>query len=279
MNTVPSSRGHYSKTFFVILILFDTLCIYAAYHFSYWGSFSYAEPLPDYYLSLKAIWILLWIVLALVFNHYDTANLKRISKIVKSSVKLLIIHACLLLLYLVFVQTYYYSSLFLIETYLFTFLLTAGVKVVLLFWYQYLRNLETNRIPYVVVGYTPAGRSVFRYLKKNQNFGYRFLGFFDDKQQGSLIKGNLNDLKEYCLKYGVREIYFAMSEKSKALSELAKFADENFIHFGLVQEVGGMQFRKLSTQNYDNIPVISYKLNRNARPDLYRKVFYRLLRQ
>ena len=98
-------------------------------------------------------------------------------------------------------------------------------------------------------------------------------------QQGSLVKGNLDDLKKYCVKHKVREIYFALPEKSYALGELAKFADEHFIHFGLVQEVGGMQFQKIPSQTYDNIPVITYKLKQEARPALSRNAFYRLLRQ
>ncbi len=278
MNAVSTPKGHYSKTFFVILIIIDALCIYTAYHLSFWNNFTLAAPLPDYYLSLQAIWTLLWVMLALVLNYYDTGNLKYVDKIVKSTVKLLVVHTCLLLLYLVVFETYYYSSTFMIGAYGFTFLLTVAVKIVLLTSYKYLRNLKSNRIPYVVVGFTPAGRSVFRYLKKNQDFGYRFLGFFDDKRQGSLIKGDLSALKKYCVRHKVREIYFALPEKSEALSELAKFADEHFIHFGLVQEVGGMQFQKLPSQTYDNIPVITYKLKQGVRPELSRKVFYRLLR-
>ena len=278
MRTIPSSKGHYSKTFFVILIVIDALCIYSAYYLSFWSNFTLATPLPDTYLSLNAIWILLWVMLALIFNYYNTSNLKYVNKILKSTTKLIVVHACLLLLYLVLVQAFYYSSLFMVGAYLLTFLLTVTVKMALLASYKHLRNLKANRIPYVVVGYTPAGRSVFRYLKKNRNFGYRFLGFFDDNQQGSLIKGDLKALKKYCIRHKVREIYFALPEKSKALSELAKFADEHFIHFGLVQEVGGMQFQKMPSQTYDNIPVITYKLKQAARPELYRKAFYRLLR-
>lgn len=278
MNAMSSPKGHYSKTFFVILVAIDALCIYAAYHLSFWNSFTINTPLPSFYRSLNAIWILLWVVLALVLNHYDTGNLKYVGKIVKSSLKLVVIHACTLLLYLVVFQAFYYSSLFMVEAYFATFLLTVSVKVLLLASYKYLRNLKANRVPYVVVGYTPAGRSVFRYLKKNKSFGYRFLGFFDNDQEGSLIKGDLSALKKYCIKHKVREIYFALPEKSDALGELTRFADEHFIHFGLVQEVGGMQFQKLPSQNYDNIPVITYKL-KQVRPELYRKVFYRLLKQ
>ncbi len=279
MNTIPSSKGHYSKTFFVILIVIDALCIYTAYHLSFWSNFTVGALLPDFYLSLNAIWILLWVMLALIFRYYDTRNLKYVNKILKSTVKMMVVHACLLLLYLVLFQAFYYSSLFIVEAYLLTFLLTVTVKIVLLTSYKYLRNLKANRISYVVVGYTPAGRSVFRYLKKNKTFGYRFLGFFDNDQQGSLIKGDLSALKKYCIRHRVREIYFALPEKSKALSELAKFADEHFIHFGLVQEVGGMQFQKMPSQAYDNIPVITYKLKQEARPELYRKAFYRMLGQ
>ena len=279
MNIVKTlKQGHHSKTFFMILIMIDSLCLYSAYHLSFWKNFGY-DSIQAHYLSLGAIWILLWIVVALLIDSYDTENLKHTSKISKSTVKLLAIHACFLFPYLFF-SSYYYDSLFIIETYLFAALLSVAIKITLLYSYRYLRNLEPNRISYVIVGYTPAGRSIFRYLKKNQKFGYRFMGFFDDAYQGSLVRGSIADIKKYCVKHEIREIYFALPDKSEPLNDLAKFADEHFIHFGLVQEVGGMGFQRLESHTYDNIPVISYEMSKKTiRPDFYRKAFYKLLKQ
>ena len=273
-------QGHYSKTFFMILIMIDSLCIYSAYHLSFWSNFGYDSTLGGHYLSLAAVWILLWIVIALLVDNYRTENFKQIREIVKSTTKSLVIHACLLFLYLFF-SSYYYSSLFIVEVYLFVALLSITVKIVLLYSYRYLRNLEHNQIPYVIVGYTPPGRNIFRYLKKNQTFGYRFMGFFDDTYRGSLIKGCTNDLKEYCIEHQIREIYFAMPNQSEPLNDLAKFADEHFIHFGLVQEVGGMNFQRIESHTYDNIPVISYEADRKPvlRYSFYQAAFHRLLKQ
>ncbi len=104
---------------------------------------------------------------------------------------------------------------------------------------------------------------------------------FDDTHTGSLVKGNIDAVKEYCIKHEIREIYFALPDKSEALNDLAKFADDHFIHFGLVQEVTGMSYQKFESHTYDNIPVISYDTNKNSaiRPELYRKAFYKLLKQ
>ena len=281
MNIVNTlKRGHYSKTFFMILIMIDSLCIYSAYHFSFWGNFGFDGVLQGNYLSLGAIWILLWIVIALLIDNYDTNNLKHVDKIVKSTVKTLVIHACLLFLYLFF-STYYYNSVFIVEAYLFTGLLTIATKIALLYSYRYLRNLDHNTIQYVIVGYTPPGRNIFRFLKGNRSFGYRFMGFFDDVHQGSLVAGNIADVKDYCIKHEIREIYFALPDKSKSLNDLAKFADDHFIHFGLVQEVGGIDYQKFESHNFDNIPVISYEKSTKAavQPELYRKAFYKLLKQ
>ena len=263
----------------MILIILDALCIYSAYHFSFWSSFGYISALPGHYLSLGAIWILLWIVVALFVRNYETEHLKYVDKIVMSTVKLSVIHACLLFIYLFF-TTYYYSVLFIATTYLFTAVLAIGTKVLLLFAYRYVRNMKANTIPYIIVGYTPAGRNIFRFLKKNQKFGYRFMGFFDDQHSGSLVKGGVDSIREYCTVNNVQEIYFALPDKSLFLSDLAQFADENFIHFGLVQEVGGNKSQRLSSQVYDNIPVISYETEEKVSfiPS-YRRAFLRLLKQ
>ena len=263
----------------MILIIIDSLCIYAAYHLSFWTNFGYGSALGGHYLSLGAIWILLWIALALLIDNYRTENLKRIREIIKSTIKSLVIHACILFVYLFF-GSYFYNSVFILEVYLIMAVLSITVKIVLLYSYRYLRNLERNRIPYIIVGYTPPGRNIFRYLKKNQTFGYRFMGFFDNTYSGSLIRGKIQDIKEYCITHQIREIYFALPNKSEPLHNLAKFADEHFIHFGLVQEVGGMNFQKLESHTYDNVPVISYEVSKKSalRYD-YREAFYKLLKQ
>lgn len=281
MNIVKTlKQGQYSKTFFMILIMIDSICIYLSYHFSFWDNFGYDGALEGHYTSLGAVWTLLWIVVALLIDNYRTENLKYVSEIVKSTTKSLVIHACLLFLYLFF-SSYYYDSVFILETYLFMALLLVGMKVTLLYAYRYVRNLEHNRIPYVIVGYTPPGRNIFRYLKKNQNFGYRFMGFFDDSYSGSLIKGSIGEIKEYCIKYKIREIYFALPDKSESLNELARFADDHFIHFGLVQEVSGANLQKFESHVYDNVPVISYGVSKKTalQPEFYREAFYKLLKQ
>ena len=273
-------QKHYSKTFFIILTVIDALCIYVAYHLSFWSNFGYQTPLRGHDLSLSAIWILLWIAVAFLMQSYQTEHLRHIDKIVKSTVKLLVIHACFLFVYL-FYTRYYYSSLFIIDAYLFTALLSIGIRVVLLYAYRYVRNVEHNTVPYIIVGYTPSGRNIFRFLKKNHKFGYRFMGFFDDRYCGSLINGKLDDIRQYCLKHHVRQIYFALPEKSDSLSALARFADDHFIHFGLVQEVGNIEYQRLASHTYDNVPVISYEAESRliAQPNFYRKAFLKLLKQ
>lgn len=265
--------------FFVILIVIDSLSTYAAYHLSFWNSFGYDSTLQGQYSSLGAIWILLWIVVASLVGNYETKNLKHVTKLIKSTVKSSIIHACFLFLYL-FLTPYYYSETFVVVTYLFTALFATTLKVVLLYAYRYVRNLNANTVRFIVVGYTPAGRNIFRYLRRNQDFGYRFMGFFDDTHEGSLVEGKISDIKDYCIEQDVRQIYFALSDRSEILSDLTRFADEHFIHFGLVQEVGGIDYHKLRSHTYDNVPVISYEASRRTaiQPRLYRKAV-KLLKQ
>ncbi len=163
--------------FFMILIMIDSLCIYSAYHLSFWSNFGYDATLQGHYLSLGAIWILLWIVIALLIDTYDTENLRHVDKIIKSTVKSLVVHACLLFVYLFF-SAYYYNSLFIVEAYLFTGLLTIATKIALLYSYRYLRNLDHNTIHYIIVGYTPPGRKYILFFKGKPKVRLPFYGSF-----------------------------------------------------------------------------------------------------
>jgi putative colanic acid biosysnthesis UDP-glucose lipid carrier transferase len=111
----------------------------------------------------------------------------------------------------------------------------------------------------VVVGTGHIGATLAKILSNKKASGYKFLGFFENEitnpTLASQVKGNLDDLKAYCLKEGVDEIYFTLSNVPKFLvADLAKFAEDNFIYF----RVSGQNRKsEISMTYFNEIPVMS----------------------
>ena len=257
-------KNRYSKTLVVLLLLLDLLSIYGSFKLSYYYTVEAFAQLESYYLSLSAIFLLAWVVAALFCDLYQIDSLSRIKKIIYSTAVSFVFHFIIINIYLFGFQTYQYPPEFLLYTYALSVAAIITFKVILLLSYRYYRNLDKNRKKVIIVGYTAAGRNLHDFFLKNDSLAYKFMGFFDDNQHSreyyqAPIKGSLQDIKAYCLREDIDEMFYALPNHVEMVRDLAKFADDHYIYFGIVQDVGGLVEKRVDTHMYDNgkIPIMT----------------------
>ncbi|MEI9920441.1 MAG: undecaprenyl-phosphate glucose phosphotransferase [Bacteroidota bacterium] len=94
-------------------------------------------------------------------------------------------------------------------------------------------GFETRDV--VIVGITGSGKALHDFFVKDPTAGYRFRGFFHNEDVPGykhMTIGGFDNIKEYCVKNGISEIYFALPlSHQHLLRELARFADDQLIHF------------------------------------------------
>jgi len=99
-------------------------------------------------------------------------------------------------------------------------------------------GFETRDV--VIVGITGSGKALQEFFDKNPSNGYRFRGFFHGEEVPGykhLTIGGLDSIKEYCVKHSISEIYFALPlTHQHLLRELARFADDQLIHFRIAPD-------------------------------------------
>lgn len=207
---------------------------------------------------------LCWLVAAMLVSAYHIENLGRGRKLAAYAIAAGGVYAGLLLLLIALLPGLTFSvgkvSLLVLVT---IPLLVA--KIGMLYFYRFYRHQYPHQKRAVIVGYTPRGKDLGRYFSKNRSLPQIFLGYFDDKSHAELLSsdnylGKTQEIKQYCLDNGVREIYYTMRNNSALMEELSTFAEHNFIYFGIVPDVGGLtKNRRIDTQLYDDsrIPVIS----------------------
>lgn len=256
---VKLKRNHYSKTLIVFLSVVDCVLLVISFKAAFRIEFKDMFIPAGHYQAFLAICLLSWIIASLLRNAYQSDKLKSLSRISKAILSSFILYALILALYFSFLNVYEVSASFIISAHSLFLLLSIGTKYIMLVLYNLIRNRKENRSRTIIVGYTNAGRELYRYFKKSKTSGFEFLGFFDDKHHNNLIAGGLDEIKDFCIRNNVKEIYYALPDNKQLVKELTHFADDNFIHFGLVQDLTGLSYDRLHAYNYGNeIPVLSY---------------------
>ncbi len=252
-------RNRYSKTLIVLLTIVDCFVLSIAFNAAFWIDFN-SELIPaGQYQALRAVMLLSWIVSSLLTNAYQPDKLRSIARITKGTIQTFFLHVLILAAYFIFFNAHEVSENFVILAQALFLLVSIVIKFALLQLYSLIRNTKNNRSKVIIVGYTNAGRELHRFFKDNKSAGFEFMGFFDDSHHNHLVQGTLDNIKDFCIKQDIKEIFYAMPTDKHLIHELTTFADDNFIHFGLVQDLTGLSYNRLHTFNYgDQIPVLSY---------------------
>ena len=113
----------------------------------------------------------------------------------------------------------------------------------------------------VVFGESKSAQNVATLFLKRQDLGYRFCGFFSDKQSSSKnFLGSIKDGLEYTKKETIDEIYCEVSSVSSLkLKEIRRYCNENKIEFSLIPENKAIYSKDFILEHYGTIPVLKPK--------------------
>ena len=256
-------KTNYSKVLVLILICIDTFIILASFGFakiilSELNQFTLAD-----HSSLYAIFILCWVLGAIILNVYYLDNISRPQRIITSTITGMVVHNLIFWSYILFIAPYSYSPVFVGVTYGIFAITTVSVKTILLKIYRQYRNMDINRKNVIIIGYTEQGKRLREFFENSEALGYRFLGYFDDsfEQYGkNEMKGRVQDAESFCVREEVEEIYYALPYQADHIKKLHEFSDDNFIYFSVIQDAGGLKKKKFITEVYDeHISVLSYE--------------------
>lgn len=256
-------KTNYSKVLVLLLVYVDALIILSSFGFAKVLLSQIKDLALPVNNSLYAIFILGWVLCAIILNAYHLDNICKPKNIVSSTVTSIIVHNLLIWPYILYISPYYYAPAFIGLTYGIFTVVSIVVKTVLLHFYKQYRNMDVNRKNVIIIGHTEQGKRLREFFADSESLGYRFLGFFDDsfEQYGKdEIKGRLQDVKSFCVREEVEEIYYALPYQADHIKELHEFSDDNFIYLSVIQDASGLKEKKFIAEVYDeHISVLSYE--------------------
>lgn len=119
----------------------------------------------------------------------------------------------------------------------------------------------------IILGAGSVAKETYETISQNLISGYRFLGFFDDREpkdykvDANLVKGSLADVEEYSQNNNIDEIICALpaGDDRKALPIL-HFAENHLIRFYIIPDFKRFIKKSVSLSTLgENIPVVSIR--------------------
>ena len=134
-------------------------------------------------------------------------------------------------------------------------------KFISLYFLKTYRRFGNNFRNVIVFGSNKSAKNVANLFIKRQDLGYRFTGFFSDKQsKETKYLGTITDGLLYLEKESIDEIYCEVNSISRQQhKELRQFCNTHKIDFNLIPENKAIYSKKFELEYYGTLPILKRK--------------------
>ncbi|MBF8964589.1 undecaprenyl-phosphate glucose phosphotransferase [Pontibacter sp. FD36] len=254
--------GLYSRYIKPIHALGDAVAISISAAGAYWlAEGTLAGFFTQPYANFLAYGLIAWFVCTSLLGIYKFYRVTRLLKIVVNVLKVTLLYLILIEAILNILDTSEFSRSFLLHHYLMLASLVILWRIIVITSLRVYRKKGYNYRKVIIIGYTAPGKELRRFFKNHPEHGYRFMGFFDDKQvQESDVVGKIDEIEEFVTQNDVDEIYCSPFELQKhQIVRLLNFVDNNLIRLKFLPEPGGLPYQKLQVDFYDMLPVLIFR--------------------
>ena len=252
---------YYSRLIKVMVFIFDFYMISVAFTLARKLGFGFGIS-QEQSTTLLLIFSLCWVIAG--FNKIYNLNKFSLMRIISTHLLgILAVHAVLIASIMLVFEAYRVPLNFLLAVYLFTVMMVVASRVAYKLVSKYLEFSGFDQRRFVIIGATAAGKSIQNFFSSHDLTRYQFRGFFDNNSHSDVvdpasIKGTLAEVKDYCVRENIDEIYFALPLTEKALmQEISQFADDNCIYFRIAPDFSSVVAENYNVLLYDSMPVLT----------------------
>ncbi len=255
------SKKRFSKYTKLILFISDLVLLNITYILSFLIKNGNLDR-----LSLKEprlIFILInifWIGISFNLNSYKLIRIERFKNQFLKLLKIFTLHIALITILIVGLKLtdisrlrilYFYSTAFILII-IFRFLFTDLLKMIRAKGYNYRTVL--------FIGHNEATQQIIQFLNSNLSFGYKLIGYFDEKDSDTEIEylGNYEKSLNFIQNNKIEEIYISMSDKDiKYINTIISLSEKLMIRIKIIPNLKQYSiYRKMSVDYYNETPVL-----------------------
>ncbi len=241
-------KGRYSGWIRPILYIIDLLII------SFLSYFCLTKSVID-----MSFFVAFWIILSISFSFYKVYRFTKIIKVVSLLFKLILVLGLAVTSYFYIVKATTAPKD--ISNFLLLLFLTFGSwRVVLhVFLRKYRLITGSNYKQVVIIGSNESTRRLEQFFKNQRSYGYRFLGYFTDKNEKEK-KGDVKDSFSFIVENGIDEVYCSVKElNNDQIKEFISFSDINIKTLKFIPDNKELYTKALHLNYYDLTPILSLR--------------------
>jgi putative colanic acid biosynthesis UDP-glucose lipid carrier transferase len=273
----------FSRYFKLLFVLWDLILLNSAILLSFMLRYGNFDRMA--FKEVQTVWLLsnlIWFGILFYKDAYRIIRIERIESILIRMTGHIVIHIGLIAVIVGLLGYTKVSRLRLLCFYMVFFLLLLLSRVAFMKFMKYVRAQGYNFKNVIIVGVNDAGRNIAKILSKDLTFGYRILGFFDEKVDlfaavSAPILGGFDGIKDYVAKVNVDEMYIALHiDNIKIIQQLTILCERHMIRIKFIPDFQQYtRSRKVEITFYENTPVLMLRKEPlEAMPNLLmKKVF------
>ena len=253
-----------SRYFKLLFVVWDLVLLNVAIVVSFWlrhGFFVIIDLKEVQTISL--ISNLFWVFILLNKDAYRIIRVERIETILFRMIKQLIIHTSLIAIFVTVLKFNDISRIRLFYFYVVFFILLFISRIFSMKLLKRIRAIGYNFKNVIIIGANDAGKNISNILSKDLTFGYRILGFFDDKADPIAfgmppLLGDLDAIEDYIIKENVDEMYVALHiDHIAVIKKLTALCERYMVRIKFIPDFQQYtQSRKVEITFHENIPVL-----------------------
>lgn len=261
------SRHRFSRYFKLLFVVWDVVLLNFSIVLSAWVRFGNLDKL--YIKEVQTVSFLsnlIWIALLLRNDSYRIVRIEPLESILKRTTKKFIFHIALIAFFVLFLKYSQISRLRLLYFYAFFFGLLMLSRFLSMELLKYIRAKGYNFKNVIIVGANDAGERIRKTLSKDLTYGYRFLGFFDEKVDpfafiSSPVLGGFDDVEKYLITNQVDEMYVALHiDNVNVISNLIKICEHHMVRIKFIPDFQlYTKSSKVEISFYENTPVLMFR--------------------
>ena len=261
------SHYRFSRYFKLLFVLVDVVLLNLAIILSSLARFGNLDRLlsrEERTVSLLSI--LIWVALLLQNDSNRSIRVEPIESILVRTIRKLLIHAALISIFVVYLNFYDISRLRLCSFYLIFFALLMVSRFVSMTLLKYIRAQGYNFKTFIIVGANESGEKIRKILAKDLTYGYKFLGFFDEKIDSELVNpnsvlGGFDEISEFVIDKKVDEMYVALHiDNIEIINKLIVICEQNMVRIKFIPDFQlYTKSSKVEVTFYENTPVLMFR--------------------
>jgi len=247
--------GYIRPLFLTGDLLFLNLSFILGYYFKFEN---FGRVFEHPYATLLIFANLIWLLMAFTTKSYSFSRVTQIAKVLRGLFVYIMLHMLFISAFWVYQKAYYYSREYLVLVYI-----TLGVLLFLwriggIYLLRAYRLRGYNYRNVVIFGYGEVATELRDFFRIHPESGYKFQGYFSNKEKGPQIEGNYENLKTFVIENKVDEIYCCIPYvQYDQIQRLIDFGEENLIKIKLISDFRGFSLKGLELERYDHIPVLN----------------------